>query len=199
MKRNIYSTNSLHDMSIVTDRLELISGTLPLIRAELHDRNRFAAQLQAEVPATWPPPLNDRDSMEWCERYLQKHADGVGWAHWYFVRRENGNASRIVIGTGGFGGKPDARQTVEVGYSIIEEFQGLGYATEATAGLIRWAFSHLEVERVIAETYPSLQKSIRVLEKNGFAFVGGGSKPPAIRYERRRGHGSHGLRGQKAD
>ncbi len=60
----------------------------------------------------------------------------------------------------------------------------MGYATEAVAALLEWAFSHSEVKRIIAETYPTLTESIGVMEKNGFRFIGGGSGPGIIRYER---------------
>ena len=172
-------------MIIVTDRLELIAGTLELTEAELHDPGRFADLLAARVPANWPPPLNDNATMDWCRRYYKKHSDGVGWANWYFVLREDSSRQRVAIGNGGFGGKPTAGGTIKLGYSIMQEFQERGYATEAVRGLVLWAFSHSEVARIIGETYPNLTKSIRVLEKNGFVFIGGGAESGVIGYELR--------------
>jgi RimJ/RimL family protein N-acetyltransferase len=46
--------------------------------------------------------------------------------------------------------------------------------------------SHSEVSRVIAETYPELKPSIRVMEKNGLVYVDDGSEPGVIRYELKR-------------
>jgi ribosomal-protein-alanine N-acetyltransferase len=170
-------------LKIETDRLELIAGTQELARANIESRARFAELLEARVPEAWPPPLNDLDSMRWFARYLEEHADGVGWVTWYFVLRERVAGGRVAIGNGGFKGLPTEDGTVEVGYSIIEEFQGLGFASEAVSGLIEWAFAHPEVTRVIAETYPVLTKSIRVMEKNGLVFIGDGSEEGVIRYE----------------
>jgi RimJ/RimL family protein N-acetyltransferase len=50
-----------------------------------------------------------------------------------------------------------------------------GYATEASRELIRWAFSHGDVERVTSETLPHLIESIRVMEKCGMRFIGDGN------------------------
>jgi ribosomal-protein-alanine N-acetyltransferase len=89
----------------------------------------------------------------------------------------------IAIGNGGFKGTPDAADQVEMGYSIIEEFQGRGFATEAMAALIDWAFSHSSVTRIITHILPDLQSSIRVLEKCGFTNVGKGTEEGAIMYQ----------------
>jgi RimJ/RimL family protein N-acetyltransferase len=65
----------------------------------------------------------------------------------------------------------------------MEEFQKRGYATEAVGGLLKWAFSHTPVTRVIAETYPTIPESINVMVKSGFVFIGDGSEAGVIRYE----------------
>jgi len=48
------------------------------------------------------------------------------------------------------------------------------------------AFAVPSVMRVIAETLPTLEASIAVLEKCGFRFIGDGSERGVIRYERLR-------------
>jgi len=76
---------------------------------------------------------------------------------------------------------------VEIGYSIVEAFQGKGLGTEAVRALVDHAFRNPAVTRVIAETFPDLTPSIRVLEKNGFVRIEeGGSEPGVIRFELRR-------------
>ena len=175
-------SNAVSPLKITTVRLDLISGTPELANADIYDRSQFATLLGARVPDEWPPPLNDIDSMKWFESYLDEHPDGVGWVTWYFILREDESGKRVVIGNGGFKGRPTPDGTVEVGYSIIKDFQNCGYATEATSGLLKWAFGHPEVTRVLAETYPILKKSIRVLEKIGFVFMGVGSEDGVICY-----------------
>ena len=56
----------------------------------------------------------------------------------------------------------------EIGYGILEEHQGRGYATEAVQAACRWAFRHAEVKSLEAETETENAASQRVLEKCGF-------------------------------
>ena len=75
-----------------------------------------------------------------------------------------------------------------LGYAVARQFRGLGFATEATLGLVNFAFAQGNIERVAAETLPELTASIRVLEKAGFRRSGSAqTHPGAIRFERDRG------------
>ena len=58
--------------------------------------------------------------------------------------------------------------TAEIGYGILEEYQGQGYASEAVQAACRWAFQHAEVTSLEAETDAGNSASQRVLEKCGF-------------------------------
>ena len=62
--------------------------------------------------------------------------------------------------------------SVEIGYGILEEFQGKGYATEAVEAAVAWALEQPGVIRVEAETEPDNKASQRVLEKCGFVPTG---------------------------
>ena len=61
-----------------------------------------------------------------------------------------------------------ANGVVEIGYGILEEYQGQGYATEAIDATVVWALKQSNVTRVEAETEPDNRASQRVLEKCGF-------------------------------
>ena len=58
--------------------------------------------------------------------------------------------------------------TAEIGYGILEEHQGQGYATEAVQAACGWAFQHPEVKTLEAETDAGNAASQRVLQKCGF-------------------------------
>lgn len=168
-------------LRLVTDRLELVAATHELVRAQIDELARWARLLEARVPDGWPPELTE-DVWEYTADRLFEDPGVIGWWMWYFVLRADGDGRRVVIGTGGYKGKPTQDGTAEVGYSVMRQYQGLGYATEAVRALVDWGFSHREVTRVVAETYPDLVPSIRVLEKLGFAFIGPGSDEGIIRY-----------------
>jgi ribosomal-protein-alanine N-acetyltransferase len=74
---------------------------------------------------------------------------------------------------------------VEIGYSVLPEFQRQGLATEMVAGIIPWAKHQPEVRQIEAETNINDKASIRVLEKNGFICVGRGLEPNTIKFHRR--------------
>lgn len=61
---------------------------------------------------------------------------------------------------------------VEIGYGLLPEFFGQGYATEAVAAMTQWASQQSGVSRIEAETEPGNTASQRVLEKAGFVPTG---------------------------
>lgn len=174
-----YSVSALR---LHTERLLLVPANLELALAEGGDRKKFSELLDADIPADWPPPLNDEQSHQWVIRFFKANPRAVGWALWYFLLDRPGGR-RVAIGNGGLKGLPSPDGTAEVGYSIIPEFQRQGYAPEATEALIAWTFGHPQVTRVIAHTLPELQPSIRVMEKCSFTFTGPGQEAGTIRYD----------------
>jgi RimJ/RimL family protein N-acetyltransferase len=171
-------------LELTTSRLTLIPVTLELIEAEIGNRTHLSQLLGAEVPADWPPPLNDENSMRWTRDHLAANPDSRGWGTWYFLLRREG-AKPVLIGNGGFKGKFVTPGACEVGYSVMENHQGNGYASEVVSALVEWAFTHPEVERVVAHTLPELTASVRVLEKNGFTPAEP-LEPDAIMFELKR-------------
>jgi RimJ/RimL family protein N-acetyltransferase len=170
--------------SISTHRLELIPATIPLLEAARHGNFALSDALQAELPATWPPEHYDAGTIEYAITALRNNPDVAGWGTYFFLRRDRegtGYADRL-IGFGGFKGPPTEDGTVELGYSVVPEFQRQGLATEAVQGLLHHAFSDPRVTTVMAETYPELIPSQEVLRKAGFTFVGPGSEERVIRF-----------------
>jgi len=55
----------------------------------------------------------------------------------------------------------------EIGWSIAPDFQGRGYATEASREMLRLGFEELGLHRIVAECDPRNEASIRVMEKLG--------------------------------
>lgn len=63
---------------------------------------------------------------------------------------------------------PPKNGAVDIGYGVNKEFEGQGYATEATKQLCDWAFTQKGVYFITAETDPENAASQRVLAKCGF-------------------------------
>jgi ribosomal-protein-alanine N-acetyltransferase len=163
----------------VTDRLRLVAGTEVLAAAEIEDKVEFAQLLGASVPETWPPD-DLRDVLGYFYGLCKEHLEWEGWLAWYAIRIDNDYP--ILCGSIGFKGPPDKRGKVEIGYSVLPEFQGQGLGTEMVAGIIQWVEHQSEVRQIEAETNINNKASIRVLEKNGFICVGVGLEPDTIRF-----------------
>jgi len=86
------------------------------------------------------------------------------------------------VASGGFKGPP-RDGTVEVGFSVLPQFQGRGCATEIAGGLVQWALRQPGVARVVAETEWANPASVCVLRKAGFARVGSSASPGGARFE----------------
>lgn len=91
-----------------------------------------------------------------------------GWGVWLVIDKFDNK----VIGDIGFKGKPNAENAVEVGYGIVPSAQNNGFATEAVRAIIDWAFSHEEVNKIIAECLDDNTPSIKVLQKLNMKHIG---------------------------
>jgi ribosomal-protein-alanine N-acetyltransferase len=63
---------------------------------------------------------------------------------------------------------------VEIGYRLLPEASGRGYATEGAAALVRYGFDELGLYRIIGLTHPDNAASQRVLQKAGLRDAGWG-------------------------
>lgn len=66
----------------------------------------------------------------------------------------------------------DAALLAMVGYTLAPENQGKGYAIEAVRVVVDWLFTTRKVHRVAATIDPANLASARVLERNGFRYIG---------------------------
>ena len=161
-----------------TERLTLVALTPDLARAALEDRARLGQMLRVHVPQTWPGAD--------FARMLPRIAGGS-------ERTSSGaeptrlivhTTDRTIIGETGFHGPPDGSGTVEVGYSIVPDYRGRGFAFEATRALIDKAFERPGIRRVIAGCLDDNLASIKVLERLGMQRAG--STGEMLRFELRK-------------
>ncbi len=125
-------------------------------------------------------------SPEWLESLHQ----GVGPDPWSWGYGVIERSTGLVIGSAGFKGPPANDGSVEIGYGVVPARERQGFATEATAGLVEFAWSHPAVTTVRAHTLPDGGASMRVLAKCGFIRVGEVQDPhdgTVVRWELRRG------------
>ncbi len=58
---------------------------------------------------------------------------------------------------------------VEIGWRLAKEHWGHGYASEAAAASLRFAFEQLKLKQIVSFTVPLNRRSIRVMERIGMA------------------------------
>ena len=61
-------------------------------------------------------------------------------------------------------------EELEIGYATAKEFLGKGFATEAAAAVLIYAFENLETEKIVAVANPENTPSRRVMEKLGMSY-----------------------------
>jgi RimJ/RimL family protein N-acetyltransferase len=95
--------------------------------------------------------------------------------HWHFLGHGyyavEEKSTGALIGRVGYTSHP-GWPGFELGWTIIPEYQGRGYATEAARMLLRYAFDHMKLTRVISLIHPDNAPSRRVAEKLGQTIEG---------------------------
>jgi RimJ/RimL family protein N-acetyltransferase len=172
-------------MRITMPRLTLIPSDLAMARAENFDRAAFARLIGARVPENWPPETA-ADALPWFLERLESDAANFGWLAWYALLDGSAAEDRVLLGGIGFKGRPGQDGTVEVGYSVLPQFQRRGFAGEMLGGILDWAFASSEVARVVADTMPSNAASMRLLSRKGFRQIGPGSEKGSVLLEKLR-------------
>ncbi len=114
--------------------------------------------------ADYPLPGSKNAATGFGRRNADQMRYGFGMYH--LVRDSDG----LVIGEMGFHQPPNGG-AVEVGFGLAESCRGAGYATEALAELVRWAFSQTGVDQVVARTLDSNMPAQGVLTRTGFKHV----------------------------
>ena len=166
---------------IITPRLALVAITPQSLQSEISADGLLGAITNTHVPLKWPPEHWEPHVFDLLLKRIADDATEVGW-HRYIALRHTDN-SRTLIGTLGGFRKAERPEECEVGYSVLENYQGKGYATEGTRALIDWALARSSLKMISAQTLPSLPKSIRVMEKCGMKYVGAGDKEGTLRYQ----------------
>ena len=66
----------------------------------------------------------------------------------------------------------DNSEYIEVGYRLIKQHWGKGYATEAARALIKYGFNQLNLNKITAVALPENKASARVMQKAGMKYAG---------------------------
>ena len=157
-------------------RRPVVTGKTVFLRyPEVSDHAEWAS-LRAESEnflrpwePTWPSDDLHRSAFRGrVRRYNQEIASGTGFP-FFICSQENGSIlGGITLGNVRMG----VSQSGQIGYWIGARFKDNGVMTEALGLLCVYCFSTLGLHRLEAACIPDNARSIRILEKTGFAREG---------------------------
>jgi [ribosomal protein S5]-alanine N-acetyltransferase len=156
--------------TIRTPRLELVSMTVPVMRALQVKDLETAGR---EAGATVTPGLAD-DLVDFLRYRLAQVEADPSIRQWLgrLMVLTNEAGERHAIGTIGFHGPPDEQGRLEVGYRVEAPYRRQGYAREAVRAMFDWAASAHGVHRFIASISPSNEPSLQLAAGFGFQRTG---------------------------
>jgi RimJ/RimL family protein N-acetyltransferase len=172
------------------DFVPIVTDRLVLRRSRPEDAETISAyRSDPEVRRSQGWERTDPETVRGEIEGMARRAPGEpgGWVQFSVEERESG---RLVgdVGLSPADGEPGV---IKVGYTVSPAFQGRGYATEAVAALVSYAFETLGVDVVRAYADAENTPSIRVAEKVGLRLIErfehreGDEVWHGVRYERR--------------
>lgn len=120
-----------------------------------------------DVTAHYPYSFDEVRVKGWIERNIGRYKND-GFGLWAVVHKESG---RMIGDCGLTMQKINGEMLPEIGYHIHKDHRRKGYASEAAAACIEYAFSHYDFEELYSYMKYTNEPSYRTAEKNGMKFV----------------------------
>ncbi len=153
-------------LSMQGERLTLIANDAALAELQVENVQGFYERIGALAASSWPPEPFDADGLQWVRSSLQTDPDGEGWYGWILLADTGENRKRLV-GAAVLVGRPDFDGEVELGFGLLPEAKGQGFARDAVKAVVDWALSN-GAERIIVHFAKDDDGSARTLGHAGF-------------------------------
>lgn len=155
---------------IRSERLELPLLTLAqLDRLAVGEGDSVGAELGATLSPIWV------DEVRWLARMraeqIRRRPEDALWLLRPILLRV-ADDSRTAVGYLNFHGGPDEGGMVEVGYTLLPEARGHGYAIEAVRATFDWATQVHGIRHFRAAVAPGNERSLNLIGKLGFRQTG---------------------------
>ncbi len=167
-------------LSIQAPRLTLIANDSTLAALQADDPASFYDKVGALAASSWPPEPFDADGLQWVRSALQTDPDGEGWYGWVLLA-DAGEGRKKLVGAAVLVGRPDFDGEVELGFGVLPEARGQGFAGEAIQSLVDWALNN-GATRVVVHFAAEDESSKKMLSANGFVDSGEIPYPGVARY-----------------
>jgi RimJ/RimL family protein N-acetyltransferase len=155
---------------IRSERLDLpLLSLSQLERLGAGDGESVAAELGATLPPAWLAEVAWLAALR-AEQLRLRPADGPWLLRPILLRGEED--ARTAIGYLNFHGGPNEEGRVEVGYTLLPDARGHGYAIEAVRAAVEWAIEEHGIRRFRAAVAPDNERSRNLILKLGFRQTG---------------------------
>jgi ribosomal-protein-alanine N-acetyltransferase len=145
-------------------RFILETERLRLREVTLADLDFIAAMVaDPEVMRFWPRPCTRAEAQKGVLKQLAGYRR-YGHGYWLTLDRQS---SQPIGQVGLLMSVVEGAEQPALGYMLHRPFWGRGYATEAAAGVLKWAFEQYGYERVICLIRPENVASLRVAIRLG--------------------------------
>lgn len=160
------------DALIRSERLDLALLTIEQLDAvTAGDGSGLAAALEATIPAEWTAEVRDLAARR-AQQIRERPGDRVWLLRAIVLRPTGDEAGRRVIGYLNFHAAPDESGMAEIGYTLLPEARGHGYAIEAVRAVFDWATRVHAVRRFRASVAPDNERSLNLIGRLGFHRTG---------------------------
>ena len=119
----------------------------------------------------WIKNIGDKGirTIEETEEYIRtrflKAYDEVGFGFYSLILKSD----QQIIGIAGLVDR-EGIDHIDIGYGMLPEFRGKGYAFEATKAIYDYAYEELKLKKIVAIVNPDNTSSIKLLSKLGLEF-----------------------------
>ena len=119
----------------------------------------------------WIKNIGDKGirTIEETEEYIRtrflKAYDEVGFGFYSLILKSD----QQIIGIAGLVDR-EGIDHIDIGYGMLPEFRGKGYAFEATKAIYDYGYEELKLKKIVAIVNPDNTSSIKLLSKLGLEF-----------------------------
>lgn len=133
------------------------------------DRETVAAEIGASLSPEWLESVGGLAARR--ARQIRERPADAPWLLRPILLRDAGEP-RPTIGFLNFHGAPDEGGMVEIGYTLLPEARGQGYAIEAVRAAFDWATRVHGIGHFRASVSPDNERSLNLIGKLGFVQTG---------------------------
>lgn len=147
----------------------LQSERLVFRKIEESDTEVIAKIMRDEgVQKVWEHYFSDEDVKDWIERRQKGYRDnGID-----YLLAINKQTNKIVGQIGLLKETIEKEEVWGIGYILMSQYCGNGYATEGAKAMVDYAFHTLKVSKIVCDIRPMNQASISVAKRIGMTETG---------------------------